>query len=150
MNLGDRIPSFKAYDQDWNEFNSEELRNVPVVIFFYPKDNTPGCIKEACTFRDHIEDFNDIGAKVIGISADKPETHKQFADRFQLPYTLLYDRGDLKDMFSVKDSFFGFLPSRETFVFDANGILIHHFTSQMRPDKHTEEALSAIKELVGA
>ncbi len=147
MNPGDQLPDFKAYDQDWNEFHSNELLDSPSVIFFYPKDNTPGCVREACSFRDNIEEFTSMGARVIGISADNPETHKQFAERYLLPYTLIYDKGEIKELFSVKSSLFGIVPSRETFIFDSRGTLTHHFANQLQPDKHIAEGLKAVKAL---
>lgn len=93
LKVGDQLPDFKLKDQNGNLFSSARLKGKkPMVIYFYPKDNTPGCTKEACGFRDNYEDFTKLGAEVIGISSNTEKIHRRFADKYQLPFILLADR----------------------------------------------------------
>ena len=86
LKVGDIIPSFKAKDANGNDFDSQSIvGRKPLVIYFYPKDNTPGCTAEACSFRDQYEDFKDLGAEVIGISSDSVSSHQEFSRQFKLP-----------------------------------------------------------------
>ena len=90
MNKGDTLPDFTLHDQNGQPFASSQLKaKQPVVVYFYPKNFTPGCTKEACSFRDAYEDFKDLGAEVIGISADSDASHQKFAKRYNLPFILL-------------------------------------------------------------
>ncbi len=115
-----------------------------VVLFFYPKDSTPGCTVEACSFRDSHEAFRNGGAEVIGISSDSGLSHRRFADRHGLPFLLLSDPGGaVRARYGVSRTF-GLLPGRVTFVIDRNGIVRHVFSSQFRPSRHVEEALSVL------
>ena len=125
LKIGDKVPSFKLKDQSGNDFNIDELvGKKAVVIFFYPKDFTPGCIKEVCSFRDQYEDFTDLGAEVIGISGDSENSHDKFAQKYNLPFILLSDENKkVRNLFGVKSSLLGLLPGRVTFVIDKNGIL---------------------------
>ncbi len=91
VKTGDRIPIFSLKDQDGKEFNIEDHLGSPLVIYFYPKDDTPGCTREACSFRDQYEDFTSAGVNVIGISEDSHEDHRKFRDKYDLPFTLLSD-----------------------------------------------------------
>ncbi len=145
MNLGDPLPSFTLPDQDWNDLNSDQLLGHPCVLFFYPKDDTPGCVRQACSFRDQFAIFQDKGAEVIGISSDTPEVHRKFQEKYRLPYRLLSDKkGDLRKKFGVEASLLGLLPRRSTFIFDESGKLIHKFRSQLQAEKHIEEAIKAL------
>lgn len=145
MNIGDSLPEFSLKDQNNELFNSTELiGKVPVVIYFYPKNFTPGCNREACGFRDSFEEFSEKGVKVIGISADSVQSHKKFSLHYKLPFTLLSDRGNkVKKLFGVTPNLFGILPGRETFVFNKEGKLTFKFKS-MGIDGHIEEALKHI------
>jgi len=138
---GDKISAFSALDQHGKEFRWTEL-NGAKVVYFYPKDDTPGCTLEACAFRDAYEDFSDAGITVIGISADSPEQHDQFARKYQLPFLLLSDtKGELRQLFGVKAKFLGLIPGRVTFVVDANNVVQHVFDSLLKPEKHVMESL---------
>ena len=118
----------------------------PLVVYFYPKDETYGCTKEACSFRDQYEDFVAAGADVIGISRDDAASHASFKDHHKLPFTLLSDPGGkVADAWGVKG--FGPLPGRVTFVFDKAGTCKHRFDSQIRFGKHVDEALAIVKQL---
>ena len=117
-----------------------------VVLFFYPKDFTPGCTTQACSFRDHYEDFKDAGAEVIGISDDDVISHRHFSSRYKLPFILLSDKdGTVKNKFGVKDDLFGILQGRVTFVIDKEGKVINVFDSRINITGHVSEALEALK-----
>ncbi len=149
LEIGDIIPNFKAKNAIGEEFNSSVIiGKKPVVIFFYPKDFTPGCTKEACNFRDAYQDFQDLGAEVIGVSGDSEKSHQRFAKKYQLPYTLLSDSsGKLRKKFGVKKSLLGLIPGRETFVIDKNGMVQMRFNN-LDANRHMKKALKKIKELV--
>jgi peroxiredoxin Q/BCP len=118
-----------------------------VVLFFYPKDNTPGCTAEACTFRDSHEAFREAGAEVIGVSSDSAESHRKFAERFHLPFVLLTDvDGGLRARYGVPRTL-GFFPGRVTYLIDRDGIVRHIFSSQMQPKRHVAEALDVLQRL---
>ena len=117
----------------------------PLVVYFYPKDDTYGCTKEACAFRDQYQDFTDAGADVIGVSRDDAASHATFRANNRLPFTLLSDpAGTVAKSWGAAG---GFLPGRVTFVFDKAGVLRHRFESQIRFAKHIDEALAVIKRL---
>jgi peroxiredoxin Q/BCP len=119
-----------------------------LVIYFYPKDDSPGCTKQACTFRDQFEVFREADAEIIGISSDDVESHKKFADKYRLTYTLLSDKdGTVRKLFDVPSDLFGLLPGRVTYVVNKEGIVIHTFDAQMQTEKHIEEALNALKRI---
>jgi peroxiredoxin Q/BCP len=149
LKVGDEIPNFKAKDTNGNDFDSQNVvGHKPLVIYFYPKDNTPGCTAEACSFRDQYEDFKDLGAEVIGISSDSIESHQKFTKRYKLPFILLSDSDKkLKKLFGVHSRMFGLLPGRVTYVTDKNGIIQLIFDSILAA-KHMPKALEAIKRLV--
>lgn len=149
MKIGEKIPHFTAIDTHGNTFDSDLIiGKKPVVIYFYPKNNTPGCNAQACSFRDQYEDFTDIGATVIGISGDSQSSHEKFTQKFNLPFTLLsdYDK-KLRSLFEVPTGLFGLLPGRVTYVADKEGVVRMIFDSQMAT-KHIPKALEAIKKLV--
>jgi thioredoxin-dependent peroxiredoxin len=149
LKTGDIVPNFTAKDSHGEVFESQSvLGRKPLVIYFYPKDNTPGCTTEACSFRDQYEDFKDLGAEVIGISSDTVKSHQKFANKHQLPFILLSDQDKkLRHLFGVRDNLFGLLPGRVTYIIDRNGVVILIFDS-MNASKHIPKALKTIKELV--
>lgn len=149
LKVGDTIPNFKAKDANGNDFDSQNIvGKKPLVIYFYPKDNTPGCTAEACSFRDQYEDFKDLGAEVIGISSDSVSSHQQFSKQYKLPFILLSDNDKkIKTFFGVPSGLFGLLPGRVTYVTDKNGVIQMIFDS-MLATKHIPKALQAIKKLV--
>ncbi|MES2853489.1 MAG: peroxiredoxin [Bacteroidota bacterium] len=149
LKVGDIIPNFKAKDANGNDFDSQNIvGKKPLVIYFYPKDNTPGCTAEACSFRDQYEDFKDLGAEVIGISSDSVSSHQQFSEQYKLPFILLSDNDKkIKTLFGVPSGLFGLLPGRVTYVTDKNGVIQMIFDSVLAT-KHIPKALQAIKKLV--
>jgi len=146
LKVGDRIPQFILKDQQGKDFNSEDYRGkTAMVIYFYPKDDTPGCIKEACSFRDAYEVFSDKNVKVIGISSDSVESHKNFADKYNLPFTLLADTDKkVRRLFGVPSSALGLLPGRVTYVVDKEGIIIYIYNSMSNAEKHVTESLKML------
>ncbi|WP_413999234.1 peroxiredoxin [Flavobacterium sp. W1B] len=148
LKVGDKIPNFKAKDANGNDFDSSAIVGVkPLVVYFYPKDNTPGCTAEACSFRDQYEDFKDLGAEVIGISSDSVTSHQQFAQHYRLPFILLSDNDKkIRKLFGVPSSLLGLLPGRVTYVVDKNGIIKMVFDSMMAA-KHISKALEMVREI---
>jgi peroxiredoxin Q/BCP len=119
------------------------------VLFFYPKDDTPVCTREACSFRDEHEVFAKSGAQVVGVSSDSVSSHERFKTRHALPYTLLSDAdGRLRELYGVKKRL-GLLDGRVTFVIDRQGIVRHVSSFALNAERHVEEALSTIRELTG-
>ena len=130
LKVGDTLPNFTAKDANGNIFNSQDfIGKQPLVIYFYPKDDTPGCTVQACSFRDHYQEFKDLGAEVVGISSDSVQSHIRFKSRFNLPFILLSDNDKkLRKLFGVENNFL-ILPGRETFVVDGNGTILMVFNS---------------------
>jgi len=149
LQVGDKIPNFSAKDSDGNDFESASIiGKKPVVFYFYPKDNTPGCTAQACGFRDQYEDFKDLGAEVIGISSDSIASHEKFVQKYKLPFILLSDSDKkIRNLFGVKSNLFGLLPGRVTYVVDRNGIIQLVFDSLVATN-HIPRALEMIKKLV--
>lgn len=122
------------------------LDNGPVVFFFYPKNETPGCLTEACEFRDHFDDFTDLGAQVVGISADSSESHDRYRKKYGFLFHLLSDsEKKAEKAFQVKRNLFGLLPGRVTFVCSKNGVILDSFESATQVKKHARNALEIIK-----
>jgi peroxiredoxin Q/BCP len=147
LNTGDVAPDFELLDQDGKSVTlSERLTKGPVVLYFYPKDDSPGCTAEACGFRDSFQTFTDAGVDVIGVSDDSPESHRQFAARHLLPFTLLSDPGGLlRRRYAVEA--FGPLRGRVTFVIDAKGVIRQRFSSMTNMLAHVDSALKVLKDL---
>ncbi|RPD98637.1 peroxiredoxin [Aureibaculum marinum] len=147
IEVGSTVPRFSLKDQHNNTINIDDyIGKNAMVIYFYPKDDTPGCTKEACKFRDEYEAFTDLNVKVFGISADDVKSHKKFAEKYNLPFSLLADTDNkVRDLFGVPKSMLGLLPGRVTYVVDKKGIIIHIFNSQFGAEKHISEALSKLK-----
>lgn len=149
IQVGSRIPSFKLLDQHGEEFDINSiLGKKNLVIYFYPKDDSPGCTAEACYFQDQFEVFKEAGAEVIGISSQSVKSHKQFAEKYRLTYTLLSDMGNkIRKQFGVPAGFFGLLPARVTYIVDKTGKVIFMFNSQVQATKHVDEALKVLQDL---
>jgi peroxiredoxin Q/BCP len=146
--VGLPAPDFTLPDQQGEPVHLADRRGGWVVVYFYPADDTPGCTAESCSFRDSHEAFTDAGATVIGISGDSVESHEAFAAKHQLPFTLLADAdGSVRKAWGVSKTL-GLLPGRVTFVIDPGGVVRHRFSSQLKPTKHIDEALSAIRTAV--
>jgi len=148
LKVGDVAPDFTLPAQEGRTVRLSDFRGKkPVVVYFYPKDNTPGCTTEACTFRDQYHDFQQMGAEVIGISSDDTASHEGFATKHRLPFILLSDTdGAVRKAYGVPATL-GLLPGRMTFVIDQDGVIRHIFNSQLRAARHVEEALGILKKL---
>lgn len=145
LKVGDKIPDFSLRDQNGEIFSSADLRDEkPLVIFFYPKDNTSECTKQACSFRDSYEDFIALGAEVVGISSDSERSHSKFADKYRFPFKLLSDTDkSVRRLFKVKNSLL-VVPGRETYVVDKTGTILMVFNS-MKASGHMKRAMKALK-----
>ena len=145
--VGDLLPHFILNDETHQPIDISAITGKYLIIYFYPKDDTPGCIKEACSFRDSFQDLVDAGAAVYGVSSDNPDTHALFKAKYRLPFSLLSDTsGELRKLLGVPSDLFGLIPGRVTYVFNPEGRLIKEFNSQLSPEKHVKEALKVIKE----
>lgn len=147
IEIGKKCPDFEKTSSYNKALGNKRILGVkPVVIFFYPKDFTPGCTKEACSFRDNYEVFQSHNCEVIGVSMDSAKSHEKFTEKHQLPYPLLADRSkELKKMFDVPSSLFGLIPGRATYIIDADGILRGIYNSQSDPFGHIQKALEVVK-----
>jgi peroxiredoxin Q/BCP len=148
VKVGDKAPDFTLPSQMGDNVTlSEYFGKKNVVLYFYPKDETRGCTREACEFRDQYDVFTDLGAEVIGVSAQSVESHKSFATHYGLPFILLSDEKNVvRKLYGVPSSM-GILPGRVTYIIDKKGVVRHIFNSQLQPEKHIEEALRILKEL---
>jgi peroxiredoxin Q/BCP len=147
IEVGDKVPTFNLKDQNGKLFTVNDKMGKSMVIYFYPKDDTPGCTKEACKFRDNFEVFTNLGALVIGISADSVESHKNFIEKYNLPFTLLADiNNEVRNQFGVPKSMF-LIPGRVTYVVDSKGYIQYIFNSQFNSEKHIENSLTKLKAL---
>ena len=148
VSVGEAAPDFTLTDQGGRPVNLQALlRERCVVLYFYPKDDTPGCTVEACSFRDQYEVLRDAGAEVVGVSSDDQQAHEAFVAKFKLPFVLLSDPGArVRGAYGVKRTL-GLIDGRVTFVIDRGGLVRHVFSSQVRPKKHVEEALRIVRSL---
>ncbi|MEM0541933.1 peroxiredoxin [Flavobacterium sp. j3] len=147
LKVGDKMPLFTATDSNGQLFDVSNFAGKALVIYFYPKDDTPGCTIQACTFRDQYEDFKALGAEVIGISSDDETSHKKFASRYKLPFILLSDGSKkLRRLFGVPNDLLGLIPGRVTYVIDKEGIIRLVFNS-MSSKIHIDKALQILKKI---
>jgi peroxiredoxin Q/BCP len=148
VGVGDQAPDFTLPDRTGKTVRLSEFRGrKAVILYFYPKDDTPGCTKESCAFRDSYEAFQEAGAEVVGVSSDTAESHGRFAAKYRLPFTLLSDRGgEVRRRYGVPATL-GLLPGRVTYVIDREGTVRHVFNSQFQPAQHIAEALEALRRL---
>ncbi len=151
IKVGDRAPEFELPTSSGELVRlSDYLGKRAVVLYFYPKDFSPGCTKEACAFRDSYELFKDAGAEVIGVSSDTPESHGEFTLKLGLPFMLLSDEGGkVRGLYGVSASL-GMIPGRVTYVIDKDGIVRYIFNSQINAEKHMEESLRIVRSLKSA
>jgi peroxiredoxin Q/BCP len=148
--VGDRAPEFRLPSGTGNLVSlSDFIGKKNLVLYFYPKDYSPGCTREACSFRDSYSAFKELDAEVVGISPDSQSSHEKFASDEQLPFPLLSDPdGLMRRAYEVKPSL-GLIPGRTTFVIDKQGIIRQIYSSQIHPNKHVGEALRALRSLTG-
>jgi thioredoxin-dependent peroxiredoxin len=146
IQVGDRAPDFSATTQDGQQVCLNDfLGKKALILFFYPKNGTPVCTKEACAFRDSYDQFLEAGAEVIGISSDSDQSHRAFADRHHLPFPLISDAdGSLRTAFGVSKTL-GLIPGRVTYVIDESGIVQLIFRAQFASEQHVRQALAAVR-----
>jgi len=152
LNVGDKAPSFKLKNQDAKVISLSDLKGKPIILYFYPKDDTPGCTKEACNFRDEFPKFGKMKAEIIGVSIDSVESHKKFADKYKLPFNLLADEkkevvekyGVWKEKNMYGEKYMGI--ERTTFIINTEGKISKIFP-KVKVEEHNKEVMEALKEL---
>ena len=147
LTTGDRLPEFKLMDQEGQERSSMNLNGKALVLFFYPKDDTPGCTAEACSFRDSYSRLKELGAEVWGVSGDNIQNHQRFASRYNLPFPLLSDTGNnLREIIGVPKTL-GFIPGRVTYIVDKEGIIRDIFNNLLDASSHVIKAEKVLLQL---
>ena len=151
ISVGGMAPEFELADQQGQMHSLEDYRDQWVVLYFYPKDETPGCTIEACEFRDNFFAFHDLNAQILGVSLDDVESHKAFAENHGLPFPLLADvDGVASAAYGVKTRRFGMdLAKRQTFLIAPDGTIAKHY-SKVDPAEHSKQVLADLAELAGA
>ena len=146
---GDPAPGFELRDQDGQLHSLEDYRDKWVAVYFYPKDDTPGCTTEACEFRDDIFAFKELDCQILGVSLDDEVTHKAFADKYSLPFPLLADTdGTTSEAYGVKTRMFGMtMAKRQTFLIDPSGRVAKHY-AKVDPDTHSKQVLADLRDLI--
>ncbi|EZQ02054.1 MULTISPECIES: peroxiredoxin [Acidianus] len=148
LEIGSQAPDFEALDENGKKVKLSDFRGKWVVLYFYPKDDTPGCRTEALSFKENWDDLIKIGAVVIGVSGDSPESHRKFKEKYGLPFTLLSDPDDkIRELYGAKGLL---LPPRITFIIDKEGKIIHIYSSQMNPKSHVSVAKKVILQNLSA
>ncbi len=150
LTVGAPAPEFELADQTGQLHSLEDYRDQWVVLYFYPKDETPGCTTEACNFRDEIFQFRSINAQILGVSFDDVESHQKFAEHYGLPFPLLADTdGKAADAYGVRTKMLGMtIAKRQTFLIDPAGNLAKHYSS-VKPSTHSAEVLADLRLLSG-
>jgi peroxiredoxin Q/BCP len=146
--VGSVAPDFRLQDQNGEWHQRSDYEGKWLAVYFYPKNDTPGCTTEACNFRDNIYQFEAIGASVVGISVDSVSSHQEFADKYKLPFTLLSDEsGDVcRDYGVLRDAGVAMMASRQSFLVNPEGVIVKHY-QDVDPDTHTQEVLADITRL---
>lgn len=150
VEVGKKAPDFALSDQDGKQVSLSKLKGSPVVLYFYPKDDTSGCTKEACAFRDAHAEYERLGAKVLGVSPDPVDSHVKFIKKYELPFTLLADPersaceayGVWKEKSMYGRKYMGV--ERTTFVIDGKGVVRQIFP-KVKVDGHSDAVLAAVK-----
>ena len=148
VKVGDHAPDFTLISQFGDNVTlSEYLGKKSIVLYFYPKDESPGCTKEACSFRDSYQQLADLGAEVLGVSGQSMESHVAFASHYGLPFVLLSDKDNrVRELYGVPATM-GIIPGRVTYIIDKKGVVRHVFNSQTQAQRHVEEAKRTLEEL---
>lgn len=149
--VGEPAPGFRMQDQNGQWHDLQDYRGTWLAVYFYPKDQTPGCTTEACNFRDNIFAFRAIGAEVVGISLDDVESHKEFSDKYKLPFVILADEGGVTaDAYGVlRDYKLIKIASRQSFLVNPEGVIVKHY-EDVDPDTHTQEVLRDLETMMSA
>lgn len=147
--VGGTAPGFNLQDQNGDWHKLEDYRGTWLAVYFYPKDDTPGCTTEACNFRDNIYAFKAIGAAVVGISVDDVDSHREFSEKYKLPFTILADEGgETAQAYGVlRDWKLIQIASRQSFLIDPEGVIVKHY-EEVDPETHTQEVLTDLETLM--
>lgn len=147
--VGSTAPGFNLQDQNGDWHTLDDYSGTWLAVYFYPKDDTPGCTTEACNFRDNIYAFKAIGAAVVGISVDDVESHSEFSAKYKLPFTLLADEsGDTASAYGVlRDWKLIQIASRQSFLINPEGVIVKHY-EDVDPDTHTQQVLADLETLM--
>ena len=146
--LGEPAPDFELKDQSGQLHSIEDYRGKWVALYFYPKDDTPGCTTEACEFRDNIFAFKNLDCQILGVSLDDEESHREFSEKYGLPFPLLADTaGTTAEAYGVKMKMMGMtVAKRQTFLIDPEGNIAKHY-AEVNPDTHSLEVLADLEAL---
>ena len=149
ITVGEAAPDFRLQDQNGEWRTLEEYRGHWVALYFYPKDDTPGCTKEACAFRDNIFAFDDLGATILGVSLDDVDSHQAFAEKYSLPFSILADtKKEVAIQYGVYTRIGTFeMAKRESFLIGPDGQIVKHY-AKVNPDTHSEEVLADLRALL--
>ena len=148
LKISDKLPDFDLKNQHNLNVSSKKFIGKNLIIFFYPKDYTPGCTTEVCNFRDNYDILKKFDAEILGISSDDIRSHKSFAKKYNIQYDLLSDpKRKVEKLFGVPRSFFGLFPGRVTYIFNKKGILIEIINSQMNINKHLNKTIKILNRL---
>lgn len=148
LRLNDKLPYFILKNQYNKEINSKNFYGKKLVVFFYPKDDTPGCTMEVCNFRDNYSEIKKYNSNIVGISSDSVKSHNNFSKKFNVTYDLLSDNDNkVKKLFGVPRSMFGLLPGRVTYIFNQESILLKIINSQINIYEHLSETIKFLKKL---
>jgi peroxiredoxin Q/BCP len=147
--VGSEAPAFRLQDQNGEWHDLADYRGTWLAVYFYPKDDTPGCTTEACNFRDNIYAFKAIGAAVVGISIDDVESHSKFAGKYKLPFTILADEtGSTAEAYGVlRDWKLTKIAARQSFLVDPDGVIVKHY-EDVDPETHTQDVLADLESLM--
>jgi len=149
IKVGDELPTFTLLDQNNQPLSTTDFQGKPLVIFFYPKDHTPGCTAQACDFRNYEREFQAVGAQVIGINDADVLSHRGFAEKYNLTYPILSDPGHkVRKSFGAPGLLFNTVANRITYVTDENHRVVYIFKSLLRATDHVEESLFFLKSVV--
>ncbi len=147
LKAGDKAPEFSLKDQQGKIQKSKDLKNKTLVLFFYPKDETPGCTAEVCSFRDRYDSFNRYNAVVWGVSGDSQTSHFRFSETNNLPFPILSDSNNkLRKAFGIQKTL-GIIPGRVTYIINSNGIIEHVFNNLLNGPAHVDEALRILPKI---
>jgi peroxiredoxin Q/BCP len=147
--VGESAPDFRLQDQNGEWQSLEQHRGRWIALYFYPKDDTPGCTKEACAFRDNIFAFDELNALILGVSLDDVESHAEFAEKYSLPFPILADTDkQAANAYGVYTKIVTFeIAKRQSFLIDPDGNIAKHY-EKVNPDKHSEEVLADLRQLI--
>ena len=150
LKVGNKFPDFKLSDDNEEIYHLYKDGNTSfLVLYFYPKDETPGCTKQACYFKDYYDEFKEIDCEIIGISSDNETSHKSFKTNYNLPFKLLCDpHSKLRKEIQLPKDFFGLSPGRITFLLNSKNEILFIYRSSLKMKSHIKKVLDFLNEIV--